>query len=1120
MPQTLSIAKVEDLRIASMEDATPAATSPSTSPDDDNDKSFWKRAWEAAKAVPDVARLLVEQPAATMAGAAEGVKEGVRTVAPTVARVGGAVAGGLAGAPLGPAGIAAGGALGAAGGEALAETIEGRELNPYQIGLQGALGAIPGGGSVLAQAGKGALLGGVGATGTALADNRLPSVEEVALGTIGGGVLGGAATRRPRTATPALEAPQIAAIDDITPGPGAPRIERVPELGEHATTVAYDGPDRRIAAGAPPDGVERRASVDQPIDTTDPVRAVTQMMEENPRVVKDAAELGERARASRMPAPPREVVEPEVPRGTVPETAQSSTLPPVQEPAAPAHVEPPAAPEPAALQPASGKPALPSTRRSEQTAAALGRPIPEQLPLSRERIEGESTMISKMPEPVRTSVAEIIERNNHFEAQRRGVQPNARTQALADYITVEARKVLPKGTALNAEETVAYARAAATVQDRISDLAAKVEAGTASDVDLVRLAQSRAEQIAVTASFLGARAETGRALNAHKQLIDLFETQDVIAIQQALKNPKFREDLQGFAKQWAALPDDQAKLDFLRKHAQNTWTDTLRSVYFSNILSGAKTHLRNIIGNTANMVFSTAANTAAVGYDIGRSAVTGQARTIYGREVPHRAFGAVAGLQQGLKDALFTLQHGYAPKALATFDVPRPELAGGGKNPFNWTGRALEAEDQFFYGVAYHQELYARLYAKARAEASKRGLTGQAQRDHIVNAVAEGKLHPPDDVAEAAEKAALRMVYKEDPGRIAQWLTHGKEVAPVLDFVIPFVKTPANIIRQGVEATPLAPLTKQARDAFAAGGRESAEAVGRMTVGTVALTTLAFWAAQGKISGDGPKDPEERAALMERGWRPNSVRIGDRWVDYTNLAGSLAQPLFAIGNAFEQYRREGTPPNPVEVAASTGGAILSQSFLSGLSDLNNALSDPGRYGERFGARVAQGFVPFSGMARNVAQAIDPVVRDPRGGITENLKTIVPGVSTSVDPKIDRFGEPVTRPGGPFTRGMSPVGISRETQDPVLQELSRLKIDTIGVPPRTLPATKRDPKIELTIEERQRIGRATKQAIQQVLAHPNWANVDEDVARDSIARAVQRARFTATQSIRQARRGGR
>jgi hypothetical protein len=125
-------------------------------------------------------------------------------------RIGGGILGGVLGAAGGPVGIAAGGAAGAAGGEALAELYEKvrglrQDINPAQIAVQGALGAIPvpgvakGAGvlkSALVHGAQGAGMGAVATAATELADTgQLPSLGQVAqgagMGAVAGGTIGG-----------------------------------------------------------------------------------------------------------------------------------------------------------------------------------------------------------------------------------------------------------------------------------------------------------------------------------------------------------------------------------------------------------------------------------------------------------------------------------------------------------------------------------------------------------------------------------------------------------------------------------------------------------------------------------------------------------------------------------------------------------------------------------------------------------------------------------------------------------------------------------------------------------------------------------------------------------------
>jgi hypothetical protein len=168
---------------------------------------------------------------------------------PTVARIGLPIAGAaigsvipVAGTAAGAAiGAAAGGALGGAAGEALGEHLEGRELDPTEIAISGALGAIPAGPagklaatpglSLLKRAGlhaaEGATQGLLGeGAHSVVREGRLPTMDEATRGLATGAVLGGALGTGLDVAGRSLRGtPRVAEPDAPWPQPVPPDAE-------------------------------------------------------------------------------------------------------------------------------------------------------------------------------------------------------------------------------------------------------------------------------------------------------------------------------------------------------------------------------------------------------------------------------------------------------------------------------------------------------------------------------------------------------------------------------------------------------------------------------------------------------------------------------------------------------------------------------------------------------------------------------------------------------------------------------------------------------------------------------------------------------------------------------
>ena len=394
-------------------------------------------------------------------------------------------------------------------------------------------------------------------------------------------------------------------------------------------------------------------------------------------------------------------------------------------------------------------------------------------------MRGMEPFFAKFTNPLlRDGIGRLVADNNGYAVQRRGTIDNAHLSRFAEDVRVNVSKSLPKGTALNAESITAYARALQETQRKVNDLAAVVNSGRATDADLLALQAARAEADVVGRSLLGARSEAGRALAAFNFYRGILDTGDVTLIRDALKAPGLREEAEKLAKGLAAQPNDPiARYRWLQQQGASSLMDKVRGYYYANILSGVKTHERNIAGNLANVVTNLAVHPFAAGVDALKSATRGTPRTVRLDELPSQAVGAVAGLERGIQDFAFTMRHGVSPDSLSRslqagelgkLDVPRVEFKGGAANPFNLPGRLLDAADTLFRSVSRNQELYGLAHTQAKRE----GLTGQRFLDRVAE-LRSGLTPDAAPLRQQADTFATRAVFQEKPGTFAGGLQLG-----------------------------------------------------------------------------------------------------------------------------------------------------------------------------------------------------------------------------------------------------------------------------------------------------------------------------------------------------------
>jgi hypothetical protein len=458
--------------------------------------------------------------------------------------------------------------------------------------------------------------------------------------------------------------------------------------------------------------------------------------------------------------------------------------------------------------------------------------------------------------------------------------------------------------------------------------------------------------------------------------------------------------------------------------------DKVTEFWKASILSGPTTHAVNFISNTlftASRVPRTLAS-AAIGE------ATGSKNVLY-RHAIGEIIGMTVGAMQGLKDAGRFLVESYrAPEAGAPVSG-KAELQHQGAIP-GTVGKVvrtpftmLEAADTFGKAV----NAYATQYAAA-SRASK-GDISQLTSPEFWRAEL-GKVEGKEQSAADALRFTFQTELSPNAKRVigALYDTPAKYVLP---FVLPFVRTPANIFSEAVRMMPgLAVLSKRAREEYDKGGAAPDRAVSYQIVGGAIAMTIISLGEAGMMSGNGQADPKERAALIERGWKPFSIRVGDTWVSYARI-----EPFATLmGSAIDMWEaRKYLSANEYEltgraVALAIKNQLTNKTFLHSVAALSDMLT-PEEYGGKKAARafgdIIGGFIPNLGA--QIDRETDEHVRDVRGFV-DALVNRIPLLRRGLIPKRDSFGDPITQDSlFPF----SGIVVSQEKGDPVRDAMARL-----------------------------------------------------------------------------------
>jgi 2'-5' RNA ligase len=718
----------------------------------------------------------------------------------------------------------------------------------------------------------------------------------------------------------------------------------------------------------------------------------------------------------------------------------------------------------------------PPRPRQGPAEAEEAKPIPKSRVL-------EYPSLQKHPEEVRSDVADILVQADGFQKQRRDVQSVERTKALAAAMELPSRKLRP-GTAANAEELYAYANAIDWSISEFKRLEAK--GGDITNAESLEMDRLWGQAVMLTESFRGLKAETGRAMNILRAQRNILDTKEAHFINRAVTLPGFDGDMERVRKSLEKAGDDPAKmLEELKKHSA-TWFDYVQAYAYQNMLSGLKTHLRNTIGNTANLTANLALVPIAADpierYLAGRD---GRAREVYSQEAALGMRSALAASFEGARKAAFAFTHGYrmseVDEALVgNFDFKRVEIPGlpervvgerlhdWSKLAFNYASRGLVAGDEFFRHMAYQAEIDSGLYAQLRKEGLTKPEDFERRGAEILSATRGPDWEIRKTLMRRADEFAARMVFQEKPGRFVSAMISWKNdpdwrIRWLGMAIAPFVRTPGAILKQGLEWSPAGFVMKEARKgtAFDPKGdqRQGAQARGRAAIGSMLSLPIAMAAAAGWLTGAPPDDPEDREEFYQTGRLPNAFWVplggvhgpgeGDGlWVRYVLFQPfSISAAMYA--NAFGMLAKKEKAGEEITEAdlegslvAGFAGAIaslLDQSFLSGVDTILSTMQNPERSWQRFLQNAISPYIPNSGLLRNIVQATDKTIRRPKG-MWESVKALNPMQSKELVPLYTRHGEPAERsPENFFWRGFVVPMVSRAVTDKTTMELERLGI---------------------------------------------------------------------------------
>lgn len=459
---------------------------------------------------------------------------------------------------------------------------------------------------------------------------------------------------------------------------------------------------------------------------------------------------------------------------------------------------------------------------------------------------------------------------------------------------------------------------------------------------------------------------------------------------------------------------------FYRKFIKPSARELADVLRYNSMLSSPLTHIVNIASNLINTtVVAPIEKAVAGGVDFLSATATGKAQKHFAGE-SGVYLKAYAGAIKEASDKFIEVMRGTSP--VSNLDLrniplyPEGGVKGAAEKTLSVPMKLLEGMDQFFMTLGNAAETASLKYKEANtAEIAQQASKSAAYRVFRQELFPDGQ----GTLLNAVDTLTQQLFQlRNSKNPIVGWTAR---------LTVPFVQTPMNIFKQGLEYSPAGYFTM-------IGAADKSAQLSKALMGSAVAATTALYAANGRLSWAEPTVETERNAFRDAGKQPYSIKIGDNWVSYQKLPPTLAFPISMIALTHDAMKQQ-------KLDESTGEMILrsfakyaqfmsDQSYAKSFGDLLGALSGSESDMARLASNYPQQFVPFRALTGWLARLTDDVQRkpDPDGTFIEKQVQLLmmnyPGLSKNVPARMNEEGEEIKAPNN-VLNSVSPFRISTE-----------------------------------------------------------------------------------------------
>ena len=530
--------------------------------------------------------------------------------------------------------------------------------------------------------------------------------------------------------------------------------------------------------------------------------------------------------------------------------------------------------------------------------------------------------------------------------------------------------------------------------------------------------------------------DIARQLEARKINADPKELKSIKAILDSIYRVNKNADEITKAAEGVDFNNADEVTSFYRKFIQpkaGEWIDALR---YNAMLSSPTTHLVNTSSNFQGTgILAPIEKTVTGLVDATRAALNGKPRqyavgegVTYAKGYYSNISAATKRFQQVMRGAK---TFDYSPDLPVTTQIG---LSTGGfkrgiEKTLKFPTKLMEATDQFFSALTE-----GGLESSLAYRASK----GIGSPDDIAQETAKrlfrGELH-------SADQGYLLSAIDDLTGKIDS-LRHADNpiTSTIAKFTMPFLRTPTNLLKQGIEYSPAGIVTL-------VGNKKKTEQLSKIIIGSASAAGAATLLGQDRLTWAEPVNAKQKAAFRAAGRQPYSVKIGDKWISYSKLHPAFAFNFALIASIDDALKNQRLPESDadsiLQAFAKYGTFVADQSYLKNIGDFVGGLKGDVDRKTAYASNYVQQLIPFRALMSYVERLTDSKQRrvDPDGTTLEKqMQSIIAQIPWAAQEDLYIGNTRVS----PLVR-TNQFGAAISNQNRLLNAVSPARVTTVNKP---------------------------------------------------------------------------